>query len=142
MIVKCNCGKEFYMRPSDYKRGRRHCSRSCSVKYKNILRGNESPNWKGNNVGYAGVHAYIKKYMKHKGVCECCGKETEYLDLANISQDYKRDFSDWEYLCRKCHMIKDGRIKRLSENSYKGRNSRWDNRTMYSRNFPFKKLRT
>ena len=44
--------------------------------------------------------------------CEDCGKVPP-RDLANISQEYKRDINDFEWLCRKCHMTKDGRLNQL-----------------------------
>lgn len=111
MITKCNvCGKEFYIRPADIKRGRGSCSRKCGyIRRKNIT-GIEHHNWKGNNVKYAGLHAYIKSHKPKPYNCECCGKEYKRLDLANISGKYKRDVNDFEWLCRKCHMTKDGRM--------------------------------
>jgi len=33
-------------------------------------------------------------------------------DLANKGT-YDRKLKNWEWLCRKCHMIKDGRMKKL-----------------------------
>ena len=56
----------------------------------------------------------IKKRKQKPIKCEFCN-ERPVLDLANISQKYKRDLNDWEYLCRKCHMIKDGRMKNLEK---------------------------
>lgn len=41
--------------------------------------------------------------------CSKCGNIGK-VDLANISQEYKRDLTDWEWLCRKCHMNGDGRL--------------------------------
>ena len=43
--------------------------------------------------------------------CEKCGKITAKLDLANISGCYKRDIGDFRWLCRRCHMTEDGRLK-------------------------------
>jgi len=34
-------------------------------------------------------------------------------DVANISGKYKRDIKDFEWLCRLCHMTKDGRLEAL-----------------------------
>lgn len=36
------------------------------------------------------------------------------LDVANISGKYQRDINDFEWLCRKCHMKKDGRINNFN----------------------------
>jgi len=32
------------------------------------------------------------------------------LELSNISGKYKRDINDYEWLCVKCHRIKDGNM--------------------------------
>lgn len=106
------------MRPSDWKRGRRSCSKKCSIKIKNIHRGEEHCNWKGNLVGYTGIHSWIKRRLPTPKRCQSCNKK-KHLDLANISNQYKRDLNDWEYLCRKCHMLKDGRLEKLTHNHFK-----------------------
>lgn len=74
--------------------------------------GGRHPSWKGNKVGYSALHQWVKRHKFKPNFCENCGKRIK-LDLANISQKYKRDLSDWEWLCRKCHMKKDGRLKNL-----------------------------
>lgn len=79
-----------------------------------IVMAEENPNWKGNNVGYTALHSWIKRRLPKPALCNCCEKELP-RDLANISQEYKRTTSDWEWLCRKCHMKKDGRGIRLAE---------------------------
>jgi len=71
---------------------------------------NKNGNWRGDKVQYAGLHGFVKRRKKQPEKCEDCGRITNKLDLANISQEYKRDLDDWEWLCRKCHMVKDGRI--------------------------------
>lgn len=85
--------------------------------------GEKNHSWKGDRVGYEGLHKYIKKHLKKPERCTECNKETEKIDLANISGLYKRDLSDWEWLCRNCHMKKDGRLKRLNELNKKGEES-------------------
>lgn len=65
---------------------------------------------RGDNVGYCALHEWVRKRLS-QNPCESCGS-TSY-DLANISQEYKRDLTDWEWLCRKCHMLKDGRMDNL-----------------------------
>ena len=67
-----------------------------------------NPNWKGNKVGYSGLHAWVKRRKPKPKRCEKCQKKKP-LDLANISQEYKRDLNDWEWLCRSCHTLKDRR---------------------------------
>lgn len=84
-----------------------------SIKYKLSKLKSKNPMWKGDNVGYNALHAWVKRNLIKPQVCSNCN-QTKALDLANISQEYKRDLSDWEWLCRKCHMEKDGRINQLS----------------------------
>lgn len=72
----------------------------------------KNPMWKGDNVGYSAIHEWINLRKKKPLFCERCGID-KLLDLANISGEYKRDVNDYEYLCRKCHMTKDGRIENL-----------------------------
>ena len=73
----------------------------------------QSHAWKGNNAGYSAIHIAMRKIFLQPEYCQECGIKTLFLDLANISGEYKRDISDWEYLCRHCHMTKDGRLKNL-----------------------------
>lgn len=87
--------------------------------------------WRGNKVGYSGLHAWVKRRLFKPGFCEECRVNTPNIDLANISQKYKRDLSDWEWICRLCHMKKDGRLKILIENGKKldlTKDPRWINR--------------
>jgi hypothetical protein len=66
--------------------------------------------WKGDNVGKtSSLHRWIESHKKRPKYCECCREEPPY-DLANISGLYKWDINDFEWLCRKCHMKKDGRL--------------------------------
>ena len=75
-----------------------------------------NPMWKNVGVGMSALHEWVKKRKVKPKKCENCNKK-DVVDLANISQKYKRDLSDWEWLCRSCHMIKDGRMKNLNRSS-------------------------
>ena len=77
-----------------------------------INRGKKNPMWKGDDVGIKALHGWVRARKPKPGLCECCKKVPPY-DLANISQEYKRDINDFEWICRKCHMGKDGRVKNL-----------------------------
>lgn len=74
-----------------------------------------NPMWAGDDVSYQALHEWIRNHKDKPVTCEMCNLEKD-LDLANISQEYKRDVADWEWLCRKCHMEKDGRLKILNKN--------------------------
>lgn len=92
----------------------------CSVKCSKT--GYFNPQWKGDNAGYSALHFWVERNSEKPSKCECCGKKRK-LDAANISGEYKRDISDWEWLCRKCHMTKDGRLKKLIERNREGKDT-------------------
>lgn len=68
-----------------------------------------NPAWKGDDVKYVSLHGWIRNRKPKPKFCERCNIKKPH-DLANISGNYKRDVNDFEWLCRKCHMIKDGRL--------------------------------
>lgn|SRR3990167_9254347 len=72
---------------------------------------NKNPMWKGEKVGYGALHDWIKSRKRKIKLCQKCKKSFSY-DLANKGI-YNRELKNWEWLCRKCHMIKDGRMKKL-----------------------------
>jgi len=90
--------------------------------------------WKGDNALRAAIHLWVISRKPKPNFCECC-KVKKPKDLANISQKYYRDVNDYEWLCRKCHMVKDGRLERLhtdkqinkkrSESSSGNKNHMW-----------------
>lgn len=73
------------------------------------LSNEEHPSWKGDAVRYGALHQWIRRHKPKSEICENCGK-TNKLDAANISGEYKRDVNDFKWLCRKCHLTKDGRL--------------------------------
>lgn len=75
-----------------------------------------NPMWKGDKVCYGSLHDWIRWYKPKPKKCECCGREVR-LDCANISGEYRRDVNDYEWLCRKCHMKKDGRLNAFVNNA-------------------------
>lgn len=109
----CDCGNKRLASTSNLRTGK---VKSCGCDRTNTRRGENHPFWSGDNVGYFGVHIWAKKYLIKPQTCRDCN-QVKPLDLANISQEYKRDLSDWEWLCRKCHMLKDGRYEKYSKNS-------------------------
>lgn len=74
--------------------------------------GNKNKMWKGDDVGFLALHSWIRRHKPKVTLCEKCN-EKEPFDLANISGKYKRDINDFEWLCRRCHMVKDGRLNNL-----------------------------
>ena|SRR5688572_23442853 len=101
-----NCAKEFLSIRSK----RRFCNKGCARS------GSNNPSWKGDNVGIVQVHKWVEKQLGRPERCSKCDAVGK-VDLANISQEYKRELTDWEWLCRRCHMKSDGRLDRFLANS-------------------------
>ena len=88
---------------------------------KGELADEKHPNWKGDEVGYFALHAWLQRKVGKAECCEnrkdgclpfkCSGKSETY-NWANRSKLYKRDLTDWPSLCMSCHMRCDkGGIK-------------------------------
>lgn len=76
---------------------------------KGLFANNKHPQWKGDNVGYDALHAWVNRHINRSEICQIC-KQNKRLDLANITGVYNRDFSNWRYLCRKCHVRYDKKL--------------------------------
>lgn len=62
--------------------------------------------WKGDSVGYVGLHMWVKKELGAPDTCEFCKKSGLYgrvIHWANKSGEYRRSKSDWIRLCVSCH---------------------------------------
>lgn len=77
-----------------------------------------SNQWKGDKVGYFGLHTWVQKRLGKANHCErigCTNKSRKYC-WGNISGEYRRDIDDWYQVCNSCNQL-DGvcipeRIKR------------------------------
>ena len=134
-MIKLNCkkcGKSFITYPCRLK-GRyghkaKYCSKSCSnsvtqngkefrfkkghIPSKNRImpKGNNHHLWKGNKVGYRGLHYWLRRIKGIPVKCNNCGKERttpKSIQWANINHKYLRDPNDYISLCAKCHKIYD-----------------------------------
>jgi hypothetical protein len=65
---------------------------------------------------YITLHQFLRKRKPKPETCECCHKSKPY-DLANINGEYNQDLANYEWLCRKCHMTKDGRLERFKHST-------------------------
>ena len=72
--------------------------------------GYRNPQWKGDDVSYSALHGWVRRNLLKPSFCDMC-KTNNPLDVANISGNYLRDLTDWQWLCRKCHMLSDGRYQ-------------------------------
>lgn len=68
--------------------------------------GENSPVWKGDKVGYDGIHSWVRRNKGKPNKCSFC-KSIEKIEWANKSHKYKRDLDDWISLCHKCHFQYD-----------------------------------
>ena len=80
---------------------------------KEQMTGKKNPRWKGDDVGYSGLHAWVLRILGKPIRCENCPSKKN-LQWANISKKYKRDINDWKQLCVVCHRRFDG-ITKLSK---------------------------
>lgn len=128
------CGKPF--EASTRHRKKTFCSLRCSKT------GDNNPSYKKNNdISRNRLHRRIESIMGRPDKCSLCGA-TGAVDLANISNEYKNDVSDWEWLCRKCHMSKDGRLEATRKRGIDSR-KRFDKPCAYCRKmFMPSKLKT
>ena len=74
------------------------------------LREEKNQHWKGDNVGYHGVHDWLTRQYGQPKKCESCllDDENARYEWANTSGKYKRDRKDFMRLCKKCHNDYDG----------------------------------
>lgn len=103
-----------------------HCTRKKphSIESRNKVSANhmaeKNPFWKGDQVGNTGLHSWVRSRLSKSELCNEC-KKVPPRDLANISNSYNsktytRDLHNWEWLCRKCHLRKDGRTQKFIDN--------------------------
>lgn len=118
------CGIGF----TSYHTGAKTCSQVCKGAL--ISESKESIN-SGMTMTYGSVHSWIKRVSGKANSCEVCmslAPGTLY-DWSNKSGKYLRDKSDWQQLCRRCHIVYDnthnGRLdKRKSIYKSRTRDSR------------------
>lgn len=150
--MMCLCGTGFHVAPWQIRQGRgKYCSKKCMYTYRKrpsglkydlkvenkgwIQKGQRlSPetefqlgelphNFKGDAVGYAALHDWVRRHRGSPQMCEHCSG-TKKVQWANKSGEYNRDLSDWLELCYWCHRKYDrkmwGRIKEVFEPTPKG----------------------
>ena len=115
-LCQCKCGGITIQRTNTLNMG---LVKSCGCYLREVNSKNKmaekNPMWKGDKVSKVALHTWIKNRKPKPKKCEICKKNKPH-DLVNISKEYRRDPDDYEWICRRCHMVKDGRINRRSEN--------------------------
>lgn len=69
--------------------------------------GVDQPLWKGDEVAYRTLHAWVARHKGRPAACSHCGANGR-TDWANVSGEYLRDLDDYIALCRRCHKAFDG----------------------------------
>jgi hypothetical protein len=109
----CNtCKSVFYRKPYRVRTKVVYCSHKCQVSkifYEGHPSyvdnsGSNSYAWKGDDVGYVSLHAWVRRNLGTPKKCEFCNTTTAVkFEWANKSHEYKRDLTDWIRLCVPCH---------------------------------------
>ena len=112
-VICDTCKKVFIKNKYDVKYKKCYCSNKCHyIGNSRDMTAEGNHRWVGDKVGYEGVHTWIKRRLPKPKRCENC-REIKKLDLSNRGGKYLRRLNDWDWLCRKCHMEKDGRLNKL-----------------------------
>jgi hypothetical protein len=70
--------------------------------------GENHPRWKGDDIGYAGIHDWIEKEKGKPSKCDICETtEAKKFEWCNKNHKYKRNLSDWFRACTRCHRRHD-----------------------------------
>ena len=97
----------------NWNKGKKHSEETKKKIRKNHpdFNGKNNPNWKGDNVGYRGIHAWVQKEKGKASNYKCkCGKQAE--QWANIDNSYKRVLEDYIAMCTKCHKKYDKKTQK------------------------------
>lgn len=116
--ITCHCCKKVSLKSRDHTPT--HCSRKCAYKcpsrnetLRKKMLGPLGPNWKGyyGKITLSALHRWVETRFPKPNLCVEC-KSKPPRDLANKGV-YNRDLENWEWLCRRCHMTKDGRLEKF-----------------------------
>lgn len=76
--------------------------------------GNKNYAWRGEDVGYRGLHQWIRRQKGKPTTCTKCGKFSEkpkVIQWANIDGKYHRNVDDFIAMCASCHKFHDLRLR-------------------------------
>lgn len=94
--------------------GKKHSQESI-LKMRLAALGENNSQWKGENiVDVDALHLWLRRRLIPTKLCAICHERPPH-DLANKTGIYNRDFENWYWLCRRCHVKSDGRINNLKQ---------------------------
>ncbi len=112
--VKLNRKKRInYYKGYDLNRHNKDYVRPVRQKKERHFSMSEYKRFTGTSSEYRGLHYWIEKESGKPTACEKCkrtGLSGRKIHWANKSGKYLKEKSDWERLCARCHMLKDGFI--------------------------------
>lgn len=93
------CGITFKAFQSSLNKGwAKTCSRKCfHIRYGLLKKG------KFSGKTYRSLHLWVESKLGKPNLCKFCGKTEGKIEWSNISGKYKKDITDWQRLCTKCH---------------------------------------
>lgn len=114
-LICANCGNPFYVIKSRLLRtgtkAPKFCSRVCAGAKSPKM--SDSRNWKGNAATSTAKHTRAIKLYPELGMCEECS-EVPATDRHHKDGDGGNNArSNVAFLCRRCHMIADGRLEKF-----------------------------
>lgn len=111
-LVRCRCGAESVTCQSGLRRGLADRCQSCSQKGPHPWsRGENHYAWKGDAARSVTKRQRASNYNR-QGECERCGKPG-YDKHHRDGDPGNNDPRNVEWLCRRCHMVADGRLARF-----------------------------
>ena len=107
-----------FVRPDKIALGEgKYCSQQCHGQAK---LGEANPMWRGVDAKYHAIHRWIEARLPKPDKCPRCGKKG-WLDLHNLIPEYGRNIKNWIWLCRRCHMVVDGRASKMKWRIYEAK---------------------
>lgn len=72
--------------------------------------GEQHHKWKGDDAGITAIHLWIRKQLLKTLPLKCteCGSVENVEVASTTNHNYTRDVKDYTFLCRPCHIKKDG----------------------------------
>lgn len=94
--------KGIHMNPAtEFKKGNIPWS---TGKQRSEITGKNHPLWKGDAVQYNALHSWIYRTLGQPSFCNRCKTiKSKRFMWHNISGKYKREITDWERVCARCH---------------------------------------
>lgn len=78
-----------------------------------MQKGSKHYAWKGEKVGYRGLHYWLRRVKGEPTACTKCGEAQRKTQWANIDGNYRRKPDDYVAMCSSCHKLHDLNLKAI-----------------------------